>query len=406
MKKEKAIFITFLILFSTIISSCGFLTSASEIELDQNVKKPTKNNSVVTSTAIVIPKKEATLSFKNNAFDIEFAVQAGQEVEKGDLLVSSTNIKQRRVTAEAEAKLAGAQSFYDALIREEFREVRQSEKDAALEDIEAYEAELDLAESNLNATSIFAPFDGVIVETYINSFENCFAGQPVLLIADISTFKIETDDLDEEKVSSVKIGNPATLFFDAFADEAMQGVVQNIALKTTSGPGNDVTVELSPTQPITGLRWGMSVYVEIDTSTTIALPLDQGNEEESETEIYESSVSRRICDTAYFVSETIPDGSIYPPNRRLTKTWTFRNTGTCTWTTEYQLVFTGGERMSGPEVQFFEEYVAPNDLTVIELDFITPVKEGSYRGRWQLQNEQGDRIYDVWAEVVVSGDWP
>jgi hypothetical protein len=45
------------------------------------------------------------------------------------------------------------------------------------------------------------------------------------------------------------------------------------------------------------------------------------------------SATASSCDKAGFVSETIPDDTIYPPNTAFTKTWRLKNTGTCAWTT-------------------------------------------------------------------------
>src|SRR5512142_2557424 len=54
-----------------------------------------------------------------------------------------------------------------------------------------------------------------------------------------------------------------------------------------------------------------------------------------------------LCDSAQFVSDlTVPDGSAFAAGAAFTKTWRLWNNGTCTWTTSYNLVWVGGDRMS------------------------------------------------------------
>ncbi len=217
----------------------------------------------VSATGNLVPEKEATLRFKQNANNIQILVEEGDRVSAGEILVSSDSYQQTAAVIEAKARVAAAQLRYEALLREEFREVRQSEKDAALENLEAAEAALDLAEENLYATSIIAPFSGSIIEIYPDSFENVLAGEPILLIADVSSLQIETSDLDEKDAGRIRIGDQAEIFFDAIPNITSIGKVIDIAQKSASGAGNDFTITISPLEEIDNLRWGMSAFVEI-----------------------------------------------------------------------------------------------------------------------------------------------
>src|SRR5690606_7728190 len=54
-----------------------------------------------------------------------------------------------------------------------------------------------------------------------------------------------------------------------------------------------------------------------------------------------------ICLKAALVSDvTIPDGTKLDPGETFTKTWRFRNAGTCAWTTEFDIVFVSGDQLS------------------------------------------------------------
>ena len=55
------------------------------------------------------------------------------------------------------------------------------------------------------------------------------------------------------------------------------------------------------------------------------------------------------CDLASFIKDiSIPDGSVFTPGAAFTKTWRLRNRGTCTWSSNYRLVFLRGSDLSSP----------------------------------------------------------
>jgi biotin carboxyl carrier protein len=354
----------------------------------------------------VVPKTQALLKFKQDAFDIRVLVKPGNSVSAGDVLVSSSAYRLEQALAEARAQLARAEAAYDGLLREEFREVRQPEKDAAFEDIEAAQAQVDLAAADLAAASITAPFDGTVIEIYPNSFENVTAADPVILFADLESLKIETDDLDEKDAGRLSLGDAAEIFFDALPDVAIQGRIADISQIVQEGAGNDFNVVVAPDEMPQGLRWGMSAYVVIKPGTSIDLTTERAEPESAQTPSAESESSptgeTRLCDDAYFVNETIPDGTTFSPGAPVNKTWTFRNTGTCTWRPDYLLAFTGGDRMSASESLPLGTYVAPGAMVVIKLELVAPADDGAYFGSWQLRNELGQKLYDVWVDIQVA----
>jgi|GEM_PF-1217507 len=95
---------------------------------------------------------------------------------------------------------------------------------------------------------------------------------------------------------------------------------------------------------------------------------------------------------ARFVSETIPDGTYIPPGAAFTKTWTLQNIGACTWTTDYNLVFTSGSRMGAPHSIPLSEAVPPGGTVVLAVNMVAPTSEGSFRGYWELSTPYGYRF--------------
>lgn len=96
------------------------------------------------------------------------------------------------------------------------------------------------------------------------------------------------------------------------------------------------------------------------------------------------------CDLAEFIADvTIPDGSPFPANQNFTKTWRLKNTGACTWTSSYQVIFDSGEAMSGPATQPLAGSVAPGQTVDVSVNLKAPASPGSYRGYWKLRNPAG-----------------
>jgi hypothetical protein len=82
-------------------------------------------------------------------------------------------------------------------------------------------------------------------------------------MGDLSHFEIETTDLSEKNVASVKIGAPADVSIQAL-NNVFKGKVTDIARISETVVGDvvyKVTIELNE-QPA-GLRWGMSTDVSI-----------------------------------------------------------------------------------------------------------------------------------------------
>ncbi len=110
------------------------------------------------------------------------------------------------------------------------------------------------------------------------------------------------------------------------------------------------------------------------------------------------------CDLAGFVADkTIPDGTQITPGAVFTKTWTLRNDGTCTWNTDYDVVFVSGDRMNGPEAQALTGTVAPGATVDVSVVLTAPTTAGTYRGYWKLRNAAGQVFdYTFYVEIKVG----
>jgi hypothetical protein len=108
------------------------------------------------------------------------------------------------------------------------------------------------------------------------------------------------------------------------------------------------------------------------------------------------------CNKSLFVSETIPDDTEFNAGDAFTKSWTFKNVGTCTWNTNYKLVFASGEAMGGPASVKFSKSVAPNDQITIQVPLVAPSTSGTYNATWKLQAEDNTQFGQVTVRIKVK----
>jgi hypothetical protein len=124
------------------------------------------------------------------------------------------------------------------------------------------------------------------------------------------------------------------------------------------------------------------------------------------------------CNQAAFEKDvTYPDNTPVLVNQAFTKTWRLKNTGSCTWTSGYQLVFDSGDPMGGPPSQALTTgNVAPNQIVDISVNLVAPSTPGTYRGSWRIR-EPGGTLFGLsagafWVQInaVASApdlpDWP
>ncbi len=124
-------------------------------------------------------------------------------------------------------------------------------------------------------------------------------------------------------------------------------------------------------------------------------------------------VAAASCNVAQFVSDvTIPDGTNIGPGTTFVKTWRLKNIGSCTWTTSYAAVFTGGDLMGAPSVVYLPYSVTPGATVDISVNMTAPTGLGHYRGNWKLRNASGGLFgvggsgsYVFWVDIYVNSSY-
>jgi len=118
-----------------------------------------------------------------------------------------------------------------------------------------------------------------------------------------------------------------------------------------------------------------------------------------------------LCtDKAEFVKDiSVQDNTPFKPGERFIKTWRLRNSGDCTWSPQYALVFVEGDRMEAALEVPLTGYVQPNETVDLSVEMTAPAESGQYQGQWMLKSADGSRFgigekadKPFWVRIVVS----
>lgn len=148
------------------------------------------------------------------------------------------------------------------------------------------------------------------------------------------------------------------------------GLVTLPPVFTPTGPAQPATLTPAPTftPPNTLVPTQAPTATKIPTSTFVPIP----------------------CDRVDFVADvTIPDNTVISPGNSFTKTWRLKNSGSCSWTTNYKLVYSSGEQMGGAASTALPGNVNPGQTIDISVSMVAPNNVGTHQGYWRMQNASG-----------------
>jgi len=126
------------------------------------------------------------------------------------------------------------------------------------------QAGLEQAQASLADTELRAPFAGTVAALEVSHGEQVVAGLPIVQLAQLGTWQVETDDLTELDIVRVEEGGPVTVTFDAIEGLELAGTVQRIKAVGQEKLGDmtyTVIVRLDEQDP--RLRWNMTAVAMI-----------------------------------------------------------------------------------------------------------------------------------------------
>ena len=169
--------------------------------------------------------------------------------------------------ADANVNLAKAQkSLAEAILVQLNSPATPQEIQVADAAVIGAQAAVEATHAALSQAVLKAPVDGTVINVVSEVGEVALPAMPLVTLADLDQFQVETTNLSELDIARVKPGQRVTLFIEALQDLQIEGTVQYID-KHSSLLGGDVVyaVTISLDEIPSELRLGMSVDVIIHT---------------------------------------------------------------------------------------------------------------------------------------------
>jgi HlyD family secretion protein len=203
-------------------------------------------------------QESAALQLATIAYEAARARLADLESGPSQADIASANALPQELAA-AQADVQAAQAQLDLLLAGP----RPEEIASAEADVASATAALQQALVSLADTELRAPFAGTVAELTVNVGEQSSPSAPLVRLADLSTWQIETEDLTELDIVGVNESTPVMLTFDAIPDLEMSGKVKYIRPLGTDNRGDIVyTVVIEPAQQDERLLWNMTAVAE------------------------------------------------------------------------------------------------------------------------------------------------
>jgi RND family efflux transporter MFP subunit len=198
--------------------------------------------------------QEANMSFRIQGTVNHIPVDIGAEVKQGDLLarldpkdyqveLNDANAQLRKAISDVElaeseyARVARVFEKDPGAVSKSMVDTRKAQKDSARAQVLSAKAAVERATDNMNYTSLRAPFDGVVVEKFVEQFEDVQAKEVVIRVLDNSSieFTVQVPETLMEHIDIVRdLG--AFVVFDTYPGIEVPAKVKEIgkeASKTT-----------------------------------------------------------------------------------------------------------------------------------------------------------------------------
>ena len=233
--------------------------------------------------------KRVDLSFRVSGPVRSIHVDKGASVRKGQLLATLDPRDYQTQLKQAQAQQNQAQAQYENA-KADFKRYENLYKQKVIpkSTYDTYKTQMNVAMSSLNAakasttavrdslrdTELRAPFDGVIVDRMVESFQDVTAKQTIFILQDISMLEIvfnvpENDVIWASKAASANSGsNPASVRakFDAIPDRSFPLTMKEFVLQADRSTNTFPITAVMPQQEGVMLLPGMNATVEVELS--------------------------------------------------------------------------------------------------------------------------------------------
>jgi HlyD family secretion protein len=189
--------------------------------------------------------REVDLDVAQTALEFAQAVEEGAMQALEDAREFAPEAVKDEQVALAKAALDQAQAEVD-LAQANLSSLQEGASESEISAVEALvavaEADVFNQRSQLESQTITAPFEGVILETFILPGELSLPGQPLLALADLEMLEVRVY-IPEADLGWAEVGDKVQVSVDAYPDRVFQGEVIYIADQAEFTPRNVQTPE-------------------------------------------------------------------------------------------------------------------------------------------------------------------
>jgi HlyD family secretion protein len=125
------------------------------------------------------------------------------------------------------------------------------------------QAQFDAAQAGLDDLELKAPFSGTIVSSNLKVGQLSSVGTSSVVLADLSEFQIESNDLTELNITKVSEGQSVSITIDGIPGLKIPGTVERIKPLGEDNQGDityKVVIKLSQQDP--RIKWRMTTSIE------------------------------------------------------------------------------------------------------------------------------------------------
>ncbi|MDV7145668.1 efflux RND transporter periplasmic adaptor subunit [Tropicimonas sp. TH_r6] len=203
--------------------------------------------------------REATMSFGVPGTVRTFDIRLGETVEEGSLVAALDPAPFEAEVARLEAELESAEAtLANAKAQTERQRVlveREVAAEAKLDSflgqegtavaaVKAVQAALDKAKLDLSYATLTAPYDGIVVATYVENFEEVAGQTPIIRIVDADRIEMVID-VPERFISILPQIEDISVSFPALGDVALAAEITEVGTEASITTGTfPVTVQM------------------------------------------------------------------------------------------------------------------------------------------------------------------
>lgn len=281
----RGIIYTIIGMFALTVMSCGGGEKREVAELTPIAVKVSKTagsdySSFVSASGRIEAKNSANLSTRMMGFVQNLDVKVGDQVKKGQLLVSINNTDLLAKKAQVEASIIQAKAGFENAKKDYERFQKLFEQGSASQkELDDMTTRYEMAKAGLEAAeqmkvevlaqfayaNIKAPFDGVVTNTFIKQGDMANPGMPLVTVESPNVLEV-TAMVSESDIDAIEEGTEAKILVKSL-DQRVAGKVTEVSL-SAKNTGGQYLVKVALTETNKDVLPGMFVNVEFPTAKT------------------------------------------------------------------------------------------------------------------------------------------